>query len=327
MRSSFSQLARAPDVFAAATVAGAALQAVAGVWAWPLSSALHFYECSGVVWTAGAALAIPAGRRVWLCAHLALLGIWLALHASQLSRESEPRAPRPSDELRVVTFNVGDGRASPDELCNALAELDADLVLLQELDDAQAAAIEARGAALAPFRELRPAGRRGKGVLSHFALSDMRHVIEPDGATRLHGVLQTPNGALAFVNLHARATVAFFGPLTQFDEQVAELARAATHELPVLIAGDFNLGPRSAILAPLEHAGFENAFERRGAGLGLSFPTFGRFWGLPSPPLVRIDHVFTRGLEMRSAELGASAGSDHRPLIVSFAFERAPRTP
>ncbi len=320
MRRSLSRLARAPDLFAAATVAGAALQLVAGAWAWPVSSALHFYECSGLVWIAGAVLAWSAGRRGWLTSHMALLGVWIALHEAHFTRSSELNAPRREGELRVVTFNVGDGRASPEALCDALARLDADLVLLQELDHAQAAAIEARGAALAPHRELRPAGRRGKGVLSRFPLSELRHVVEPDGATRLHGVVEAPGGELAFVNVHARASVALFGPLTDFDEQLAELARDTPSARPALIAGDFNLGPLSAILAPLERAGFENAFARHGAGLGLSFPTFGRFWGLPSPPLVRIDHVFTRGLDVRSAELGASAGSDHRPLIAVVAL-------
>jgi len=313
-----AQLARLPDLFASATVLGALLQALVGPWAWPLSSVLHFYECSALVWLAGIAVSAFAKRLVWSVAHLALLGVWIALHSPQLSRASDLSAPRAAGELRVVTFNVGDGLASPEQLCDALAELDADLVLLQELDHAQAAALEARGAALAPFRELRPAGRRGKGVLSRFPLRELRHVVEPDGATRVHGVVDAPGGEFAFVNLHARATVALFGPLTDFDEQVAELARSAPRDLPVLIAGDFNVGARSALLAPLERAGFESAFARCGAGLGLSFPNFGRYRGLPTPPLVRIDHVFTRGLDVQRAEFGAGAGSDHRPLVVTL---------
>lgn len=313
-----AQLARLPDLFASATVLGALFQALVGPWAWPLSSVLHFYECSALVWLAGIAVAASAKRLVWSVAHLALLGVWIALHSQQFSRSQELSAPRADGELRVVTFNVGDGLASPQALCDALAELDADLVLLQELDHAQAAALAACGDALAPFRELRPAGRRGKGVLSRFALRELRHVVEPDGATRLHGVVETPRGELAFVNLHARATVAIFGPLTDFDEQLAELARTTQRERPVLIAGDFNVGPRNALLAPLERVGFESAFARCGAGLGLSFPNFGRYRGLPTPPLVRIDHVFTRGLEVRSAQFGAGAGSDHRPLVVTL---------
>lgn len=313
-----AQLARLPDLFASATVLGALLQALVGPWAWPLSSVLHFYECSALVWLAGVAVSAFAKRLVWSAAHLALLGVWIALHSPQLSRPQELSAPRADGELRIVTFNVGNGLASPQALCDALAELDADLVLLQELDHAQATSLAARGDALAPFRELRPAGRRGKGVLSRFPLRELRHVVEPDGATRVHGVVETPRGELAFVNLHARATVAFFGPLTDFDEQLAELARTTQRERPVLIAGDFNVGPRNALLAPLGRAGFESAFARHGAGLGLSFPNFGRYRGLPTPPLVRIDHVFTRGLEVCSAQFGAGAGSDHRPLVVTL---------
>lgn len=90
--------------------------------------------------------------------------------------------------------------------------------------------------------------------------------------------------------------------------------------MPVIVAADFNVGPRSATLAPLERAGFTNTFSRHGSGLGLSFPVFGRYWGLPLPPLVRIDHVFTRGLVVRAVELSASAGSDHRPLLAVVAL-------
>ncbi len=52
--------------------------------------------------------------------------------------------------MRVVTFNFGAGRTSPEELCNAPAKLDADLALLQEFDRTQAEAIEARGAEFGP---------------------------------------------------------------------------------------------------------------------------------------------------------------------------------
>jgi vancomycin resistance protein VanJ len=309
-------LSRAPDLFAAATVAGAGLSALIGVWAWPLSSALHFFEWSGLAWSVGAALAIKRGSGAWVAAHVGLLGLWLALISPQISRTHEAAGPPAANEFRVVSFNVGNGRADPHELCAALEELDADLVLLQELNHAQAAALEARGDALALHRELRPGGRRGKGVLSRFPLAEIRHVVGTDGATRVHGVVRTPLGDLAFVNVHARATVALLGPLTDFDDQVREIARGAPRDRPVIVAGDFNLGPHSELLTPLSRAGFENAFTRHGAGLGLSFPVFGRYWGLPVPPLVRIDHVFTRGLKVGAAQLGASAGSDHRALIV-----------
>lgn len=320
-------LARAPDLFAAWTVVGAGAAMLADVWAWPFSSALHLYEGSGLAWVVGAALAMKRGSHAWLVAHVGLLGVWIALLSPQLSRSNETRAQQDEHELRVVTFNVGNGRARPEELCDALEALDADLVLLQELDHAQAAALEARGDALAPFRELRPQGRRGKGVLSRFPLTDLRHIVDCDGATRVHGVVRTLRGDIAFVNVHARASVAVLGPLAQLDEQVRKIASGAPRDLPVIVAGDFNVGPRSELLAPLARAGFENAYTRRGAGLGLSFPVFGRYWGLPLPPLVRIDHVFTRGLDVRAAALGPSAGSDHRALICVVALGQSALSP
>ncbi len=70
-------------------------------------------------------------------------------------------------------------------------------------------------------------------------------------------------------------------------------------------------------------ADFVEAFDAAGSGLGLSFPVFLRYRGLPLPPLVRIDHVFLRGLAPCCARFLSGAGADHRALYV----EATPRAP
>jgi endonuclease/exonuclease/phosphatase (EEP) superfamily protein YafD len=91
-----------------------------------------------------------------------------------------------------------------------------------------------------------------------------------------------------------------------------------------VFAGDFNSTPPSPLLSPLERAGFVDSFAMSGAGLGLSFPVFGRYRSLPLPPLLRIDHVFLRGsLAARRARFVPGAGSDHRALLVVAALEES----
>jgi len=86
------------------------------------------------------------------------------------------------------------------------------------------------------------------------------------------------------------------------------------------VAGDFNATAESPLLDSLRAAGFDSAFDRVGSGLGLSFPAFLRYRGLPFPPLVRIDHVFLRSLEPISARFLPGAGSDHRARYVEVAM-------
>jgi endonuclease/exonuclease/phosphatase (EEP) superfamily protein YafD len=217
-----------------------------------------------------------------------------------------------------MTLNAGNGCATPEQLCAALRASDADIVFIQELAQEHAQAIENASDIPFPHRALFPGGIPGKGVLARNPLRDVRLVLADDGTQRVHGILASPIGDIEFVDVHANAHVAFLGPLTQFDEQVAELARDLPRDHAVILAGDFNITTSNAILDPLRAAGFREAFVEAGAGLGLSFPLFGRYRGLPLPPLVRIDHIWFRGLDCVAARLGEDAGSDHLPLRARF---------
>jgi endonuclease/exonuclease/phosphatase (EEP) superfamily protein YafD len=218
-----------------------------------------------------------------------------------------------------MTFNTGNGCASPEQVCAALRGSDADIVFIQELAQEHSDAIERASDIPFPHRALYPGGIPGKGVLARHPLRDVRLVHQDDGTKQLHGILAAPLGDIRFVDdVHANMHVAFLGPLTRFDEQVRELARDLPRESAVIVAGDFNLTTSNAILDPLRAAGFREAFVDAGAGLGLTFPLFGRYRGLPLPPLVRIDHVWFRGLECVAARLGEDAGSDHLPLRARF---------
>ena len=59
-----------------------------------------------------------------------------------------------------------------------------------------------------------------------------------------------------------------------------------------------------------------------GVSLGLSFPVFRRYRGIPLPPVVRIDHAFVRGaLRAIDARVVSGAGSDHRALAVRIDWD------
>jgi vancomycin resistance protein VanJ len=89
----------------------------------------------------------------------------------------------------------------------------------------------------------------------------------------------------------------------------AEAARAAG---PVLLVGDFNTPPESAIFRRV-WAGYADAFSDAGWGWGYTFWT--------RLAAVRIDHVLVgRGGRATSCRVGPDVGSPHRPVVADVAW-------
>lgn len=110
---------------------------------------------------------------------------------------------------------------------------------------------------------------------------------------------------LAVANVHG---VNFTLGLGSFTEQLNDIAvELAAHEGPIILAGDFNgwSAARQQVMADvarklrLEPARFEPDLRRR-------------VFGHP------LDHLFVRGLTVRSASSVEVRSSDHNPLLVEF---------
>lgn len=289
-----------------------------GPWAWPLSFPLHFAELGWLGATAGLVVAGFRRSRARAVLHVSWACAWLVLFVPQLQRGFAPEPERVEGELRVVTLNAGAGRATGEQLRDALRTFDADVVFLQELSARQAAAIESATDLPFAHRVLFPLGIPGKGVFARFPLRDVSFEQLGDGATVLDAVLLAPRGAIRLVDVHSRMQLAVLGPWCEGREHIDAWANDLPDALPILLAGDLNVGTRCPLVVSLREAEFTEAFEQVGAGLGLSFPVFLRYRALPLPPLVRIDHVWTRGLEPLDARLLPDVGSDHLPLLVRF---------
>ena len=99
--------------------------------------------------------------------------------------------------------------------------------------------------------------------------------------------------------------------------QIAEIIAELPDNAPVVVAGDFNSTPHNATIYNMKEAMAYAAPE------GLMFSTFtfpaeGR-WYASLGALIRIDHIFYRGLSLHSSRvLGDSYGSDHYPVRAVF---------
>lgn len=239
--------------------------------------------------------------------------------------------------LRLLTWNVHrclgvDGRISPERIASVIAEASPDVVALQEVDVLRKRTglvdqADEIARALGMDSHFHPAVRvleelYGDAILTTLP-SRLMHsgrlpgrpglrTLEPRGA--LWAELDVGGTALQVLNTHlslvARErrtqTDALFGP---------EWIGRADCNGPVALVGDFNLVPRSRVYKRLSE---RMSDAQRAPGLGRPRPTF------PSGfPVLRIDHVFTRGaITIRSVDVIRNdvtrVASDHLPLVVEM---------
>jgi endonuclease/exonuclease/phosphatase family metal-dependent hydrolase len=161
--------------------------------------------------------------------------------------------PRPSIELRVVTFNIAFARHvdRAADLLNRPGPLkDADVLLLQEMDGP---GTESLAAALSMNHvyvpaAIHPSSRRdfGVAILSPWPIKDAGKVLLPHlhrfrkmRRTAAVATIRAPSGAVRVVAVHFETPFGASGAARR-DQARAVAAETATWAGPVVIAGDFN---------------------------------------------------------------------------------------
>jgi len=225
----------------------------------------------------------------------------------------------PPPDLVVTTWNAGHGRATPDEVVAQLRADPGDVIVVQEWTEEARAAIDAQLGERFPARHYFGHGKASLALFSEWPTSAVQ-VFEPVGAKLwLAATVTTPRGNVRIVGLHLDLWGTFFGDWARSDEVLAGVIEHLGDDPRALVAGDFNLTPAARALDVLGAAGYADAYRAAGSGFGFTFPTFGGYRGVPSPPVVRIDQIWLRpGLRARRACVGSDGGSDHLPLHVEL---------
>ena len=129
---------------------------------------------------------------------------------------------------------------------------------------------------------------------------------EPRGALRVR--IDAPGGELGVINTHIDAGREDLYRL-QEARKILEVAgpwRDSTGTL--LIGGDLNSEPQSAVQAMFPLAGWRDAYKECGQGSGLSFPA--------NVPVKRIDYLMITGdTQCTTASVLNTEASDHRPVL------------
>jgi endonuclease/exonuclease/phosphatase (EEP) superfamily protein YafD len=220
--------------------------------------------------------------------------------------------------LRVLTYNVNFALAGDADGIAAIASVHADIVLLQETNDAWQTALEAR--LDFPHRRFdAPRGwlAGGIGVMSRWPIETVDRLPSPVGpfdAWRI--VVRTPRGPVQLLDVHLRPpmsdggswVVGYFSTRGDREREIIAYAAKLDPHLPTIVAGDFNEDMAGRAVAALRAHGFVDAIGRPDE------PTW--HWPLGRTELkMALDHVFhDNNFRAVASSIEHAGRSDHFPV-------------
>jgi len=252
---------------------------------------------------------------------------------------SAARAQTGGVVLTLMTFNVLWRNPRYSGLAASIAAEVPDVVALQEPGTEAAAHFTASLLTSFPYRAFQPeSDPSGIGVMSCYPLREVEAFrLSADGHWCQRMLLELPGGPVALFNIHTRIphlrwSIQQVGrralPLTydtsrRHREVESLVGMLDTVRGPCLVMGDFNLTDRSPEYRLLSSR-VSDTYAQVGKGRGGTFPAPGSFpHNFPAPgPILRLDYIWhSREIRPRSAHLGRSAGSDHRPVVARLELE------
>lgn len=253
---------------------------------------------------------------LWLRLSVALVVLLTVIFAWPPALTAKEAGP-----IRVATYNIHYGYNTPwefslEEQARTIEESGADIVMLQEVDTGR---ITSYGVddALWLARRLGMQQVYGPALegLSGIALLTRFPITEAD-TQHLTSRLEQTAIVRARVQVGDRPLDAYGVWLgLEPDERARQLDDALAiigGDSPAVLGGDFNATPDSPIYTRIRAAGFDDPFIAGGFDPALTSPAI--------EPAERIDFVWSRGLEVRDAQVLGSLASDHRMVVVELAL-------
>ncbi len=233
----------------------------------------------------------------------------------------QPREPSAgAAHFRVTSYNIKVERSADAETVAAVGGTDADVLCLQEVNEAWKTVLQSRYATEYPYMLFAPKENAGgMAWLSRFPLTDRGVVQPPDGVHPGWVVeAQLPSVTLQLVGVHLRSLFNGEGspPANYFEvgdlhrSEVQMFFERTTPALPTVVLGDFNEGIDGAAVRWLEERGYQNALHTfrpgqytwAGASIGQTYD-------------LAIDHVMAGpDLALLDARTWRIGNSDHLPV-------------
>jgi endonuclease/exonuclease/phosphatase (EEP) superfamily protein YafD len=332
-------LAPLSAVLAAAAVLAVVAQALTGAQTGPLPLAgvfeLHLLVVAAVLALVALLGSLgPGRRRAWTrLAMLAVIVVAVIRAGGELWSPGPAEAEAGTTTLTVLSWNLEMESRQAADTAAGVAQIDADIVALQELTPAFAEAIEAEPTLRGryPYRILHPQqGPAGLGILAKRPL--LVRATDAGSRTLGAGLLLADGRTIEILNVHPpRPLYDLWGPLPVSldtrarDEGVARIAAlVAALDDPdaALVVGDLN-GTSSEVGLRVLQPGLANAHEVTGTGPGFTWRP-DQLETLDTGVL-RIDHVLAGAwLTPVASDVDCTQAGDHCRLTVMLRLLPAP---
>ena len=230
--------------------------------------------------------------------------------------------------LRIVTWNIGGGDLTRENVRAYFRDTRADILVLQETIGRARPEVFPDGWHVAT-------GTMGTAVASRFPVKEAGGLAIAD--LDAHGgvgryLIDSPGGQLVLVNVHLptqrngieAVLQNKFGGFPSMRATIAERAKASGRvrawvgepDPAVFVCGDFNM-PAESTIFQRDWSVFGNAFGDAGVGWGTTKQT--RWFGS------RIDHIlYAPPWRCAKVRVGPDLGSDHRPVLAEFVSSPEP---
>ncbi len=246
-----------------------------------------------------------------------------------------PKNTPPTDSFQpisLLTFNAFSEQTPAENIEQIIQDVDADVVLLQELSVEDGWHLDDTLADNYPHRAIHTlpnAWGRGMAVFSRYPIVSDEYWLINRAHQRVE--LNFEGNSLVIYNTRPLFPFSQGGFAAHANEVALILEMAQKENDRVILAGDFNMSELSEPYSWIT-AEFVDAFRAVGSGMGFTFPAGppdidalpGVVRNLIVLPLARLDYVFhSEGLTTLDAQVwSTSGGSDHRPLWVELAISK-----
>jgi vancomycin resistance protein VanJ len=309
----------------ASTLAAWALLRAGDVW-WPAT--FFMFSPRWLLALPPALLILPATglhRRALVPLLLAVCLVFFPVMGFCIPWRSLRVTAPPQTDLRLLTCNLHYGTIDASALTRLVADSQPDIVVLQHGADSDRSAIfppdgwhihRTPSLFLASRHAIQQAQTMGSDTLGHDAEAMRADLETPSGVVSVFNLhLSSPRDGLhATVRLSRRGPAQIASDSALRRNQSENLAAWASRAPgPVLLLGDFNTPPESALFRQEWH-GFGDAFATAGCGWGYTF------YG--GKTMVRIDHILLGpGWQCQHCWVGPNVGSPHRPVLADLRWQ------
>ncbi|MBC9927590.1 MULTISPECIES: endonuclease/exonuclease/phosphatase family protein [unclassified Leucobacter] len=249
--------------------------------------------------------ALLSRARAAIAAAVATAAVWCAIVVPLILPLSWTAPPVADAHLTIASQNVRAGSGTAAETAQVLAAQSADVVALQEMD------AESRGAAAAVLDARYPYSY-GAGTIGVWSVYPFENATMLDlglGWSRGLSVdLVTPSGPVSLYVVHAAS--ARLGDHGDRDTMLVNLADTLERDVNdrVIAVGDFNASSTDRSLRALTSVLAEP--RQSGGGFGFTWPS--------TAPIMRIDHLFQRGMDVVANTTLRAGQSDHRAIVATL---------